>query len=1572
MNEKAEFSKTIDDFLEGKINPTSHIFVCKTTNAMKACGAGNLDVMIYQNTIRKILSNDFNNFEHPHNLTVDTIKQLPKQLEKPVMVFKGSHEGSIVLITDLFNENNKQIIISCELASGSEWNRINRVTSMYGKENITNYLKAQIKKGNLIGCQKNIANQMLHSVGLYLPSENTFIDYTDIIPIYDKNVNINETKQFDNTLSKGESKMEDTKLNPQHNVKFMWNGIKIDGQLYKGKYSMGPYSEASTLPEGTVTIYMDTSRTPRIENLEIKNESDIMTDYFENDTVRIRPGTIHYDAAIKAANAYNIHMEKVAIRQFQKLSEKHAGSPMKEYYKQELENHKSALEKLQNPQQNNIKPTSEHNNKLITQQTFNQKQFDELLNSGLKHNFESCRFDNVNFTNKSNIDHLIDCEFQNCKFDNFSSENLEAIDSKFHNCTFQQCTLHDGNFVAAKFFDCYFYETELNNSNFTFAQIRHTSFNRETDFSAVKFHAAKMDSVYFNSCIVNKPVEGLDRNNITMGGATHQEVEVNRSIILDKLKIEPLKELNATQAEINLAAKYEAIHNIPEADKVTQISKNINIVKGNITEPIFTKRLNEALLEKSITKEQLNESAYQQQHLDKLQAIAEYEQKLNVSPKERIVEMNYSTAHWQPKDNISPDQAEAIYDYITDNQRIGFERANEIRQGVGQLPLTADKYYSNIKYMAYVSRFDFGDENSIDIEAINKALEEVPTEYVLSKMTEEQQNLFADYYEASIDFAVNSEVNLSAADQQLYEIISHNRENNLSVTNDNPITDQLSIDNISFDNDNYMHFSVDADGYRIPGYFRVFDPANGTDMEIVSIDNWDRHPIISEQWDNLTQQCRSASLEKYRELTGQNYSFSNENLKPSNNVLNKSYIQTLLNEESLWKVGESNTFSYRGENFILKKENIGNREVYSIYKDETAAPLYQYDSMETVLINFITDNQINKSIYSGEVSVYFDGDNVSITDKYNHRIKLQPADNYSYNNFVEYLNGIATIYPEYKQYIEENIAELSNNYENAIQTASDEAKSVRLAQLEADMYEGGGYGEDNANARAEVEITHLREDLNNANRTELKSNKIRFKVLEAEPITGYKYNVQVHFSHGFHENFVYSGMGRFCENPDEVKKYINKIIKEYSKYEYQFSYEDIDKNEFFKSQDDLIYNNSFSNEIFENSVEPTSDAIPHLTLNKYLAQQRLASPVDDFMIDKIKLPHGQSKYDERRMHENARKSSQEYHDKRNAAIKEYQVKVEAGEIIEPTNLERYMKTASGNPDKASVQAARRVLEKRGYTQNDNGDWVLKADPSEQKASPNTQKIKTMLEQNNELPSDVLSSKDLIKWYSFTSQINDIQATEKALQNVLKNDMQVVSVENTDNNQFRLVKLNENLQLKQFDNRMYASEKEAMNAAYSNNNIAKIVSHQNMLNSANHQSLESIARADNLKYPHVQILNSDNEFINQEDRLSLHDAEKQFSNQAAANQENGITGNAEINLFLDNINTYHFNIGLGNSGSGIINHIKQYLSNIQSEISNNQSLQTLHEYIQNNYPDTIETENVLHQQIQLTDCFDLIN
>ena len=621
QNEK-DFKQTIDDFLNGNINPTDQIFVCQTTEVMRVCGADNLDVMIYQDTIRKILSDDLSKFEHPHNLTVDTLKQLPDQLQKPVMVFKGSHEGSIVLVTDLFNENSEQIIISCELDSGSQWNKINRITSMYGKENIANYLNTQITKGNLIGCHKKIANQMLHSVGLYLPSENTFIDYTDIISNFDKNVNRNN-------LTNEENIMDNTE---------------------KEKYNS----------------------------------------YFTNND------------------------------------------------------------------------------------EFDQEEFDKLSeNKNVRYDFIQTTFRDIHFTDKDIIGRMSECRFWNCTFNHFDGIEIESNNSVFHNCTFESSDFSNAHFMSAQFYYCNFNNTNLKNSNIEFAKIGHTTFDKNTELSNVHFYGKNMNSNYIHNCIINEPVQGLSRDNITMGGATYQEIEIHRSKIFDALKIEPVSfeqiveqskasleplpeigqdntETNGKQAQLNYEIR--EITQWPEDknhlsfsvviddylfDGTFRIADDVNGKGMKIVgiDCYSDKQRNQVTSIWNKLENQLQESARQMQHLDMLRTIAEYEQSRNISPKERIVEMNYNTAHWQAKDTIDPLQIESVYNHITDDQHLSFNRVNDIRTNTGKSPYTPDDFYRNIKYNAFVEIWDFGNNNEINLAAINSALKEVPVEYVLDKMT---------------------------------------------------------------------------------------------------------------------------------------------------------------------------------------------------------------------------------------------------------------------------------------------------------------------------------------------------------------------------------------------------------------------------------------------------------------------------------------------------------------------------------------------------------------------------------------------------------------------------------------------------------------------------------------------------------------------------------------------------------------------------------------------------------------------------------------------------------------------
>ena len=83
-------------------------------------------------------------------------------------------------------------------------------------------------------------------------------------------------------------------------VKFLYNGIKVDGKLYKAWYSLGKYRN---YPEGTITIYArDYESFPKIDGLNIENNTDLMTDYFENDRIRVTPDNKWYPQVLEAYN----------------------------------------------------------------------------------------------------------------------------------------------------------------------------------------------------------------------------------------------------------------------------------------------------------------------------------------------------------------------------------------------------------------------------------------------------------------------------------------------------------------------------------------------------------------------------------------------------------------------------------------------------------------------------------------------------------------------------------------------------------------------------------------------------------------------------------------------------------------------------------------------------------------------------------------------------------------------------------------------------------------------------------------------------------------------------------------------------------------------------------------------------------------------------------------------------------------------------------------------------------------------------------------------------------------------
>ena len=120
-----------------------------------------------------------------------------------------------------------------------------------------------------------------------------------------------------------------------------------------------------------------------------------------------------------------------------------------------------------------------------------------------------------------------------------------------------------------------------------------------------------------------------------------------------------------------------------------------------------------------------------------------------------------------------------------------------------------------------------------------------------------------------------------------------------------------------------------------------------------------------------------------------------------------------------------------------------------------------------------------------------------------------------------------------------------------------------------------------------------------------------------------------------------------------------------------------------------------------NGVNTSSEksSIETQSLEEYLGERGLSSPVSNYNIDKTRIPHGETQRQRDARIKAGMKAENEYSEKRRAAIEEYNAKVEKGEIRVPSAIEKTIKKAQGYLDNPSVAAARRMAEKRGY------DWI---------------------------------------------------------------------------------------------------------------------------------------------------------------------------------------------------------------------------------------------------------------------------
>lgn len=100
----------------------------------------------------------------------------------------------------------------------------------------------------------------------------------------------------------------------EHEIRFLWNGIKVDGEFEKCWYS------PSCGSDDCITIYADRYGVTRLRDLhaEVRNDTDCMTDYFEKDSCRIDKTSRYWDEVRAAYCKQEIHNIKRSIKYYEK------------------------------------------------------------------------------------------------------------------------------------------------------------------------------------------------------------------------------------------------------------------------------------------------------------------------------------------------------------------------------------------------------------------------------------------------------------------------------------------------------------------------------------------------------------------------------------------------------------------------------------------------------------------------------------------------------------------------------------------------------------------------------------------------------------------------------------------------------------------------------------------------------------------------------------------------------------------------------------------------------------------------------------------------------------------------------------------------------------------------------------------------------------------------------------------------------------------------------------------------------------------------------------------------------
>jgi len=175
LSDEDLFEKSAKHILGSNYSADAPVKVTDTPEVLQKLGAQALPIVITKDTLRKVTAL-WSDGGGNHGISLDVLKQLPRQLHDPIAIFNSETvKNALVIMTEMLDNDGKTIVVAIHLSKKIGFTKtgqyeINKIASIYGK-NSNEWFVEQINKGNLRYLNKTKAAEWNRSRGVQFPKE---------------------------------------------------------------------------------------------------------------------------------------------------------------------------------------------------------------------------------------------------------------------------------------------------------------------------------------------------------------------------------------------------------------------------------------------------------------------------------------------------------------------------------------------------------------------------------------------------------------------------------------------------------------------------------------------------------------------------------------------------------------------------------------------------------------------------------------------------------------------------------------------------------------------------------------------------------------------------------------------------------------------------------------------------------------------------------------------------------------------------------------------------------------------------------------------------------------------------------------------------------------------------------------------------------------------------------------------------------------------------------------------------------------------------------------------------------